>query len=174
MALPFFRALNPASKHSGITYSLAKTQDMCQGNEMIDATVSKRIGEAFNKNLNYFSGLNAMYHIIVGNHYDLELTGRYDCNGGAKGVLDYLIFPLFARKLIADSFLNERKNSVFFNALAFTVAIPLEIVRFSAAIALTLLLAPIVALIHIIKACLPKNDSDKDVAFTVQPEFQVM
>lgn len=40
------------------------------------------------------------------------------------------------------------------------IAIPSEIIRFSAAIALTLLLAPFVAIIDIIKACLPESEAD--------------
>lgn len=159
MALSFFRALNPTSKDSGIVYCLAGNNP-CQGKEMIDSTVSENIRAAFNSDLDYFSGLSTTYNILVGNHYDLYLTGRVDSKGGSKGALDYLIFPLVARKLISDTYLNERREHGFSNALAWAVAIPLEITRFSAAIALTLLLAPIVALVHLIKVCLPKNDEE--------------
>lgn len=159
MASSFFRALNPTSKNSGIVYCLARNNP-CQGTEMIDSTVSVNVRTAFNSDLDYFSGLTATYNILVGQHYDLYLRGRNDSQGGAKGALDYLIFPLIARKLIADTYLDERRESVLSNALAWFVAIPLEIARFSAAIALTLILAPVVALVHLIKACLPKSDTE--------------
>lgn len=157
MALSFFRALNPTSKDSGIVYCLARGNS-CQGTEMIDRTVAENVRTAFNSDLDYFSGLSATYNVLVGQHYDLYLQGRNDSKGGAKGTLDYLIFPLIARKLIADTYLDERRESGFSNALAWIVAIPLELARFSAGIALTLLLAPVIALVHLIKACLPKND----------------
>lgn len=153
MALSFFRALNPTSKESGIVYCLAGFST-CQGKEMIDHTVTENVRYAFNRNLDYFSGLDATFEILVGDHYDLYLNGN-----GAKGVLDYLIFPLVSRKLIADTYLQEKMESYIFNALAWMVAIPLELARFSAAIALTLLLAPIVAFVHLIRACFPENNA---------------
>jgi hypothetical protein len=151
MALPFFRALDPTSKKSGITYCLAYGS-VHQNTEMLDVTVGESIADAFNHNLDFLFGLNATYNIIVGTHYDLYVTGQ-----GKKGMLDYLILPLVARKLIADSYLDERKNSVLVNILAWTVATPIECARFTAAFALTLLLAPIVALVHLVKACMPKE-----------------
>ncbi len=159
MALSFFRALNPTSEDSGIVYCLAGDHP-CQGLEMIDSTVFENIRAAFKKDLDYFSGLSATYNILIGHHYDLHLRGHVDSKGGSKGALDYLIFPLIARKLIADTYLDERSENGFSNALAWAVAIPLELTRFSAAIALALLLAPIVALVHIIKACLPVNNEE--------------
>ena len=42
-----------------------------------------------------------------------------------------------------------------------SVAIPLELARFTAALALTLLLIPVVALVHLAKACMPKQELDE-------------
>lgn len=159
MSLSFFRALNPSSNNSGIVYSLAGNSP-CQGKEMIDRTVSENIRAAFNKDLDFLSGLGATYNILVGQHYDLYLEGRLSAKGGSKGALDYFMFPLIARKLIADTYLEERKDRVLSNALAWAVAVPLELARFSAAVALTLLLAPVVAIVHLVKACLPKSEEE--------------
>lgn len=161
MPSSFFRALDPTSKNSGIIYSLAGSHP-CQGTEMIDQTVIENIRHALNSDLGYFSALNATYNIIVGQHFDLYLQGKKNSKGGAKGVLDFLIFPLIARKLIADTYLDERSESGFANLLAWTVAIPLELARFSAAITLTLLLAPVVAIVCLIKLCLESNAENTD------------
>ena len=155
-ALSFFRALNPASANSGITYCLAKDLYFknlpCQGQEMLDYTVGEVIQRYFDSNLGFLSGMVATFNILVGGHYDLQLIGAYDAKGGTKGVLDYLIFPLVARKLIADTYLSERQESCLLNCLAWAAAIPLEILRFGAGIALTLLLAPIVAVTTLVRS----------------------
>lgn len=148
----FFRALNPASSRSGITYRLAGDSP-CQNEEMIDTLVSENIANAWHSRLDLKSALNATYDILMGEHYDLYLHGRNDCRGGAKGVLDYLIFPLVARKLIADFYLDSYITLSFTNILAWSIALPLELARFSAAVALTLLLAPVVALVHLLRGC---------------------
>ena len=129
---------------------------------MLDLTVGECIADAFKRDLDFLSGLNATYNILVGRHYELFLEGREDNKGGKKGALDYLILPLVARKLISDSRLNERRTSGLANGLAnmvaWSVAVPLELARFTAAFALTLLLAPVVALVHLVKACMPKQE----------------
>jgi uncharacterized protein involved in cysteine biosynthesis len=75
-----------------------------------------------------------------------------------KGVLDYFLFSLVARKLISDSYLPEREKSFCTNLLAWLVAIPLELIRFSTAIVLTFFLAPIVALGRFIESYFMKSD----------------
>ncbi len=183
MSLSFFQALNPVATQSGIKYSLAKeyysdqlnifrvlplilSQDFpCQNQEMIDATLSESIRAAIHNDVNFIEGIITTFNILVGGHYDLRLKGRNDNNGGAKGVLDFLILPLLARKLIADTFLPERTN-ILMNALAWTVALPIEIARFSAGIALTLLLAPVVAVVHLIKACIPNEEHAQEPTST--------
>lgn len=157
MALPFFRALDPTSEHSGIVYWLAVNNNTCKGKEMRDLTVSERIVDTFRYDLDFLSGLAATYDILIGDHYDLNLTGENYDKGGKKGALDYLIFPLVARKLIADSF-SEGERGVLTKILALAVAVPLEIARFVAAFALMLVLVPVVALVHLVKACLPQQE----------------
>ncbi|MBA2652710.1 MAG: hypothetical protein H0U73_10645 [Tatlockia sp.] len=171
----FFRGLNPASTNSGVMYCLAidphtnsSARRACQGREMLDYTVGEVIQRYFDSNLGFLSGMLATFHILVGGHYDLQLIGAYDdIKGGTKGALDYLIFPLVARKLIADTYLSERQESCLLNCLAWAVAIPLEILRFGAGIALTLLLAPIVAITTFVRSfqC-QSEESLEDNAFS--------
>ena len=105
--LSFFRALNPNSKNSGIAYIPDHKFYEIRETEMQDDTVGESIRKTFYRNdLNFFEGIEATCNILMGDHYDL------DCNKhGQKGVLDYLIFPLIARKLIADTYLKEREKS---------------------------------------------------------------
>jgi hypothetical protein len=150
MALPFFRALNPMSHKSGIEYALAPGHE-CQYNEMRDMPSSWNFSSILDPDYGYLEQLDKTYLYLIGEHYDLYIKGsKKGTFGGAKGALDYLIFPLVARKLIADTFLPERRESHFLNTMAIMVAIPLEIARFSAAFALTLLLAPVIAVLHLI------------------------
>ena len=149
---PFFRALNPASCNSGVTYRFGGDAP-CQGKEMIDSLVSENIYKAWNSNLDFESALFTTYDILMGDHYDLYFHGQNDCRGGAKGALDYFIFPLVARKLIADFYFETNITLSVSNVLAWSIAVPLEVARFSAAVGLTLLLAPIIALVHLLKGC---------------------
>lgn len=159
----FFRALNPTSRNSGIVYCLAG-KEPCQGKEMLDATVGDNIHNAFKNNgVGFLSILETTFNIIVGDHFDLNLKGQFTNQGGAKGVLDFLIFPLLARKLIADTFLHERRGCTFANVLAWAIAIPLEVARFSAGIYLTLLLCPVVAFVNLVKAFLPEQEKKDEM-----------
>lgn len=133
----------------------------CQGKEMIDATLAESINKAIHSDFNVIEGIVATFNIIVGGHYDVNAVGRNNCKGGAKGVLDFLILPLLARKLIADT-LEPDHTSRLLNILAWTVALPIEIARISAGLALTVLLAPIVALVHAIKDITPNHGPDQD------------
>ena len=153
----FFRALNPASCNSGVTYRFGGSDDPCQGKEMIDSLVSENIYKAWNSNLDFQSALYATYDILMGDHYDLYFHGQNDCRGGSKGALDYLIFPLVARKLIADFYFETNIRVSIFNVLAWSIALPLEVTRFSAAVGLTLLLTPVIALVHLLRGCFSEN-----------------
>lgn len=158
--LSFFRALNPISKKSGIKYSLVPYTP-AQGQEMIDTLVSEQITHLMNeKDLGLGDVLGNVFHAIVGTHFDLYKEGSRDCKGGRKGLLDFLIFPLVARKLIADAYLPERENAYMTNILAFSLAMPLELMRLGAGVALTLALAPFIALIHLVKECLARDDEE--------------
>lgn len=157
-SLSFFRALNPFSENSGIIY-LDSTQ------EVRDSTVKSAITQALASNSNFLSGLNATFNIIVGTHFNIMFGDNLLAPLNNKGVLDVFILPLLARKLIVDTYQDTRQELTItndlINAMAWAIAIPIEIARFSAGIALTLLLAPIVALVHLIKTilnCLPNNE----------------
>ncbi len=105
--LSFFRALNPRSKQSGITYARTWIHAPCKDTEIIDKTVGehfdslfffqKKISEGISvtdwRDLAYFSKLKAIYRFILGTHYENWMHGLEDSKGGAKGALDYLIFP---------------------------------------------------------------------------------
>ena len=149
--LPFFRALNPISRNSGITYCL--NDNYCnQGEEIEDYTIKQNYERIWGKkNLGFSKDIYGIYNLFVGTHFALESSG------GAKGILDFLILPLLARKLIADTYLENRRDTKIANALALAIAIPIELARFSLGIALTLLLSPIVAIIHFIKGQLPNH-----------------
>ena len=147
MKLPFSRALNPTSKDSGILF-WGKDEGR-EDQEIFDFSVSYKIKEAFRENSGFLQGLKATFDILVGDHYP---DGPHT---GSKGVLDFLIFPLLARRFINDTQRTEWNERHFINALAWTAAIPLEIMRFTAGIALTLLLAPIVAIVTLIRPALP-------------------
>ena len=158
--LPFSRALRPTSWRSNIACSWVAKDKAWQDTNISDRLVTEGIEEAFDENLDFLLGLEATFDILVGCHYPEDTLTGLICDTGSKGVLDFLIFPLLARKLITDTRLNERDESYFINALAWTAAIPLEIMRLTAGIALTLLLAPIVAIVTLIRACLPGKKDD--------------
>ena len=152
MALPFFRALNPISENSGITYCVdIIIQAPCYNYEMIDASVTEVICNAYNRDYNLFAALHSTYVILVGCHYDLNVKGYFDARGGSKGILDILIFPLIARKLIADAHLPENRYNPFSRMLAVVVGLPLEITRLLLGITLTIVVSPLVLYIHVMK-----------------------
>lgn len=75
-------------------------------------------------------------------------------------ILDLLVLPLLSRKLIADTYLDERQNNTFINAVAFLIAIPIEITRLSLGITLTLCLIPIIVIVNLVKACFSELEQD--------------
>ena len=153
--LPFSHALDPTSTESGIACSWVAKDKAWQDTNISDRLVTEEIEEAFDENLDFLLGLEATFNILVGCHYPEDSLTDLTCDTGSKGVLDFLIFPLLARKLIAGTLVSEQNESHLINALAWTAAIPLEIMRFTAGIALTLLLAPIVAIVTLTRAVLP-------------------
>lgn len=177
----FFHALNPLSKSSGISYRNKPLLHILMPEEMPDLLTHKIIELQWNKDLCWYETIDATYLCLVGDHYDhlssasqkslfeqimtvlfrpylipviigTEIYAVYNRKTGLKGALDFLIFPLVARKLIADTWLEERKNTPLINGIAWAIAIPLEVLRHSLALALTLAIIPIVALIHIFRS----------------------
>lgn len=170
MALSFFRALNPLSPDSGIEKNNVELIDkpLNQKNlkiftyAILPKSIQSRISDAHAINAFGFEGWFVSLLVTGLLFYGFrDLTDRDE--NRYKGLLDLLIFPLVSRKLIADTYLEERANSPILNVLAWTAAIPLEILRF--AIALTLFIAafPIVTLTHLIGACIPEKQKNEDV-----------
>lgn len=144
----YYRALNPNSQRSGIYYSLVK-DCFFQNYEMPDKTIGEQI-IALDKNK--LLDPIMLFQLLHGNHYDITKTGH-----GRKGLLDFLLFPLLTRKIIADLFLPKKPiqdplmlRGIFLeNLLIFLVVLPVallfECLRLFLAIALTLALwVPIV------------------------------
>lgn len=174
--ITFFRALNPLSKHSGIN-SLHSSMLSFSSRELRDALAHETIKFQWEKDLFWYETIDATYACLIGEHYENTVTHPKKSlfekiisvvikpqiifvfiaeelylstkkQQGSKGVLDFLIFPLLSRKLISDARSEERKNTPIINALALAIAIPLEVLRHSLALALTLSLAPLVFFIH--------------------------
>ncbi len=156
--LPFFHAMNPLSEKSGV-YQIDLDEGGCVGSEKIDETVSQSILNAMNADLDIIGGIKATFDIIWGNHYSLSLEGK-----GAKGLLDLLILPLLARKLISDTCLAEHEETILQNIMACIIAIPIELSRVGVAFGLTMILIPIITAVHLIRnACqLLSNDGITD------------
>lgn len=157
--LPFFRALNPASNYSGINNHHRENK------EIFDNTVSEKIKKDFYSNNDLMDAFCATFDILMGNHYlirDKQISEGQEKNNtdefygkGSKGVLDYLIFPLLSRKLFWDS----QHQGMFIQALALLVVVPLEALRFSLGICLTLVLTIPVLFVQFAKSFLI-NDED--------------
>lgn len=107
-----------------------------------------------------------------------------------KGILDYLIFPLIARKLLGnqiEEFYTERPGCAFAslpfgdimfstlfsrNFLVFFIVLLLEVTRLAAALALTLLLAPVVAIacgLQLLGNALCNNDAGEEINLISSP-----
>lgn len=148
MAVSFFQSLNPASENSGVLYPSYVADEDYLGQEIIDRTVSENISyisEQFNPGFRY------VFEILVGAHYSFGYLGQ--CS---KGILDYLIFPLVSRKILHET----EESNIFVKTLAWSIALPLELGRFSLAIGLTLLVAPIIKIINLCttSGCLSQDE----------------
>ncbi|MFA6303802.1 MAG: hypothetical protein WC627_11830 [Legionella sp.] len=175
MSGTFFRSLNPNSKSTGLfKLEKKKKQDFygpshyLSNTEIIDVTLMEELKKVIKMNkLNFFDGLVATFRIIYGAHYDVDNCLAYD---GQKGVLDFLLFPLISRALQHHTMSVElahpkagwnstrslrNPGEAISNLLMFSIVFSLEAARFSAALALTLLLIPVVTIIHCIKYLSP-------------------
>lgn len=164
MTSHFFQALNPAAFDSGVKiYPPAEYSQITplKGFEVIDETVSEHITNLWQHDLSLIQGILATFNALVGTHYGKEKTANEHQILGKKGVLDYTILPLLARKLITDLSSPESKNHPLKTIAVYAIAAPIEIGRFAVATGLTLLLAPLVTIVHFIKAFLPKPEQQK-------------
>lgn len=139
--LPFCRALNPSSNHSGITYAFAGVLSSCQGREMLDVTFLENLKKKYKGDSYLLGSIGSTFEVLYGSHFDMTMKGESETFGGAKGALDFTLLPLISRKLIAD---GAQTN----NCGNYIIAAPLEIIRFLAALAITIVLIPVVIAVH--------------------------
>lgn len=135
-------------KKSGINYSLAGARSF-QGTEMIDSLnpfdviiedPEYPLAKIYRESA--WTGIMDVWEILMGDHYDLYLTGH-----GRKGVLDLLIFPVIGRRLVGYSF--EQTSNPILSFFARIVGYLLEIPRGILAGVLTFALSPIVGVVHL-------------------------
>lgn len=123
--------------------------------EFEDDLFTTAVSKAWHSNLGFLEGMKATFNLLVGTHYIANPLAEH----GVKGALDYLFFPLLARKLLFDAGLRGSEFrmgkgnccSIPKNLAAYALAFPLELVRFSLAVALTIALAPVVALTTLLR-----------------------
>lgn len=150
---------NPLSTKSGIKRQKNGNRAKV-GEEIIDKSILENIQYQFTDPRSVsISGMSAsgttdlflfsVYFSLIGDHYYLQ----HSEDKGAKGVLDLLIFPLIARKLLTDSraFINNEKNYECANSYNFlekskdwltfllkaSLGLALELTRFAFAVSLT-------------------------------------
>jgi hypothetical protein len=137
----------------------------------------------------YYRGSRSVKEFVLAYQLGERVAPSY------KGILDYLIFPLIARKLFGNQIeeyyaknpaersaglpLGDIMFSTLFsrNFLVFFIVLPLEVTRFTAAVALTLLLAPLVAIacaLQLLGNALFNNDAREEASaspdnLTLQP-----
>lgn len=154
----FFRSLNPLSKNSGILgqSSYCDQNDkivFLYDREMPDRTVAEQLKLALKTRYSFLDGIGVTFELLIGTHY---LTSAEE---NSKGILDFLILPLLSRRLLADALREYEENPElnFKQTLAWLIGFPIECVRYTAAALLTVMLIPVVAVVHLIKACLPES-----------------
>ena len=108
----------------------------------------------------YWERMCATWHIIVGNHYDSVNAGET-----SKGVLDFLIFPLVARKLFCDCESEKRGlKTPIKNGFSLALAFPLEMIRVLIGLALLALLTvtvlPVVHALDCLVSCFSMDFND--------------
>lgn len=151
------------------------------GREKTDIYLHQYIRNKWNDNLNFSESLNATFLTLIGNHQSFAITDE-DCtnesninNATFKGLLDFLILPLIARRIWNWSFLKQQQKDINFNSImlelaifaARIIAIYISLARIIAGIVLTLTLAPIIGLV-----CLTRSiNLGQDMADDNKSEF---
>jgi hypothetical protein len=158
-------------QRSGIRYVLAPSNPV-NGTEMMDSlNPFRKIIEnpryplaRLYRTTTVHQGLRDTFDLLIGNHYDLHITGK-----GRVGILDIFLLPLISRKIIynltdsvknmAINFNNGDAESSIFNDVImalrattwFVLAIPavaIETARFLVAATITAFLSPIVLAVY--------------------------
>ncbi len=162
----FFSALNPVSSNSGITFRATKhpySEDIRQQN-MPDLTLDAIIPFLWRRNLSILDGIYETFSVFYGDHFDKNHRGF-----GQKGLLDFAVLPLLSRKLMADTYLEKRKNSHFLNLLAWVVALPIKAITFGVALAFTIAVTPIVIAITLLRCLFPGSPPSPPAEAMVLP-----
>ena len=153
----FFLALNPTSTLSGV-YCNKPTKPFWEDsryNQLHDLTVKKAIQAAWYKGpVGAVESVKQLYNILMGSHYEHRSGSRFRAHDGSKGVLDFLIFPLLARKCVFYYLRNGDETDLGTKCgkiAALTLGVLLEIPRATLGFALTLILAPLAMLIDLFK-----------------------
>lgn len=144
----FFAALNPLSSHSNITFHATRNfypEEILQ-QDMPDLTLDLIIPFLWSRNLSLLDGIYESFTVFFGDHFD-----RHSRGFGQKGVLDFTILPLISRKLIADTYLDERRDSYIFNCFAWIIALSINTITFGVSLAITLAIIPIIAVITLFR-----------------------
>lgn len=149
-----WRFLNPHSESSGITYLYYPGKN---GEEMPDLRAFEVLEYVWKVSANRKFLLQLL-------HANLVIMGNHTAHGakcGTKGLLDYLLLPLIARKIIGDFLLqykecseeNVRTHIDLYLKILFIPALAIEIARYAVGMALTLLSVPFILLNNLYISC---------------------
>lgn len=144
----FFSALNPVSKTSGVTFRATGKlySEAILQQDLPDLTLDLVIPFLWSRNLSVLDGIYETFTVFYGDHFD-----RHSHGFGQKGVLDFTLLPLLSRKLIADTYLEDRKDHYLFNSLAWIVALPIRAISFGVALACTIAMIPIIVIVTLLR-----------------------
>jgi len=102
---------------------------------------NKDIITTFLEFIEYWYSPCELYEFLLGTHYRQPHDGCYLDRRPprSQGLVDFLLLglPFLSQKLIRDTGKDERSTTTLFNVAAWTVAIPIEILRFSVGVSLT-------------------------------------
>ncbi len=181
----FFTALNPTSKNAALEVK-AKVLNVTTTVPINDFTFYESLQDkidCFSKlkrgfwvdyivnTFHMMSLIGGAHHPVLDAHIVSRAVARHtqstiaqeerESEIGSKGLLDFLIFPLLARKLIVDTYLKAREDAYLLNTLSWIIALPLEIIRDVMVISLTALMAlTLVPLITIRQQFVAPPESD--------------
>lgn len=115
---------------------------------MLDITLTQQFSDLFSNRIILNEVEERTWNIVLGRHYDLTNEGVENLVGGKKGIIDFLIFPLLARKIIANCFQpSQYIHPIARLVLSCIIAVPLEIARYMIATVLQIALYPVIYII---------------------------
>ena len=128
--------------------------------EKIDVSFNDIIQKNWSNDLSYFENICLTYEILVGNHQSFAISNsnfleqKSGCVDTFKGVIDFLVLPLVARRLWNWSWLQMQEEDNSFStemaiSAARTFASAITIARVLLGFLLTVLLIPVVGVMHL-------------------------